>query len=307
VDEQQAKEHQAAEAEVVLHLLAERDRRLLDSLRGAPVPADLLRQVEDYLRADREARRPVAEVERRLFLSEDARSLLRHLRQQRLDELVREATGLLEKLGRLGQEREDLERLLAATPGEADINQVAERLKNSTHAFALLEEEARQRDAELEARKAELKDVGNRLERLWQGKIEEEFEREDALRMIELAGRTRETMQEFLRRATAQKIDRLSALITESFRFLLHKQRLVERILIDPVTFAITLYGADGQALPRHRLSEGEKQIFAVSVLWGLARAAARPLPAVIDTPMARLDAAHRRHLVERYFPHASH
>jgi DNA sulfur modification protein DndD len=84
-------------------------------------------------------------------------------------------------------------------------------------------------------------------------------------------------------------------------------EALVERILIDPSSFAMTLYDAAGQALPRHRLSEGEKQIFAVSVLWGLARAAARPLPAVIDTPMARLDAAHRQHLVERYFPHASH
>ena len=54
-------------------------------------------------------------------------------------------------------------------------------------------------------------------------------------------------------------------------------------------------------------MSEGEKQIFAVSVLWGLSRAAARPLPAIIDTPMARLDAKHRDKLVERYFPHASH
>jgi len=54
-------------------------------------------------------------------------------------------------------------------------------------------------------------------------------------------------------------------------------------------------------------LSEGEKQIFAVSVLWGLSRASARPLPAIIDTPMARLDAEHRNHLVARYFPHASH
>jgi DNA sulfur modification protein DndD len=49
------------------------------------------------------------------------------------------------------------------------------------------------------------------------------------------------------------------------------------------------------------------EQNLAVSVLWGLARASAHPLPAIIDTPMARLDAAHRRHLVERYFPHASH
>ncbi|HEX7376558.1 MAG TPA: hypothetical protein VF278_05570, partial [Pirellulales bacterium] len=27
----------------------------------------------------------------------------------------------------------------------------------------------------------------------------------------------------------------------------------------------------------------------------------------IIDTPMARLDARHREHLVERYFPNASH
>ncbi len=80
-----------------------------------------------------------------------------------------------------------------------------------------------------------------------------------------------------------------------------------DRIHIDPSSFAITLYSEAGHALSKERLSEGEKQIFAISVLWGLARASAHPLPAIIDTPMARLDAAHRRHLVERYFPHASH
>jgi DNA sulfur modification protein DndD len=30
-------------------------------------------------------------------------------------------------------------------------------------------------------------------------------------------------------------------------------------------------------------------------------------LPAIIDTPMGRLDSEHRNQLVERYFPHASH
>ncbi len=99
----------------------------------------------------------------------------------------------------------------------------------------------------------------------------------------------------------------MSATITESFRFLLRKRTLVKRIFIDPTTFAVTLYDNAGTALPRHRLSEGEKQIFAISMLWGLARSSSRPLPAVIDTPMARLDTAHRQHLVERYFPKASH
>ena len=82
---------------------------------------------------------------------------------------------------------------------------------------------------------------------------------------------------------------------------------MVERIHIDPATFAITLFNEAGHALSKQRLSEGEKQIFAISVLWGLARALAHPLPAIIDTPMARLDAAHRRNLVERYSPVASH
>lgn len=137
--------------------------------------------------------------------------------------------------------------------------------------------------------------------------MKEGFDREDVVRMTEQAGKTRSTMQEFLRRATERKIDRLSGTITESFRFLLRKRTLVERILIDPTTFAVTLYDNGGTALPRHRLSEGEKQIFAISMLWGLARSSSRPLPAVIDTPMARLDATHRQHLVERYFPKASH
>jgi DNA sulfur modification protein DndD len=114
-------------------------------------------------------------------------------------------------------------------------------------------------------------------------------------------------MQEFLKRSTENKIGRLSEYITESFRFLLRKKELVSRVVIDPTTFSIELEDKDGRRISKQQLSEGEKQIFAVSVLWGLSRASARPLPAVIDTPMGRLDAEHRLALLERYFPNASH
>ena len=114
-------------------------------------------------------------------------------------------------------------------------------------------------------------------------------------------------MKQFLRLATNRKIDRLSELVTDSFRYLLRKKTLVQRVLIDPETFAITLVDDQGRLVSKERLSEGEKQIFAISVLWGLSSASARPLPAIIDTPMARLDVAHRDQLVERYFPRASH
>jgi DNA sulfur modification protein DndD len=78
-------------------------------------------------------------------------------------------------------------------------------------------------------------------------------------------------------------------------------------VQIDTETFKLSLYDHDGETLPKHRLSAGEKQILAISLLWGLANASGRQLPVAIDTPLGRLDSEHRNHLVERYFPQASH
>ena len=47
--------------------------------------------------------------------------------------------------------------------------------------------------------------------------------------------------------------------------------------------------------------------MLAIALLWGLAQASGQPLPVVIDTPLGRLDSSHRAHLIERYFPNASH
>jgi DNA sulfur modification protein DndD len=306
-EEQDRHERQAVGAEVTQQLLLERDGQLLAFLRRARAGAALLRTVSEYLESDRRSRQPGESIRCRLELSEAARALLRHLRGQKLTELRRDADHLLYELARVVRQREELERALAATPDEADISGIMTRLKAATERLTLLNDQAGRLEEALAAERQRLEDREGKLRQLWEGKMDEQFKREDGQRMMQLAGRTRETMQVFLQRVTAQKIDRLSALVTECFRFLLRKTTLVERILIDPATFAITLHDQAGLAIAKQRLSEGEKQIFAIAVLWGLARAAGRPLPAVIDTPMARLDAAHRQHLVERYFPNASH
>ncbi len=62
---------------------------------------------------------------------------------------------------------------------------------------------------------------------------------------------------------------------------------------------------ADMEGRPE-RLSAGERQLLAVSILWAMGRASGRPLPVAVDTPLGRLDGIHRRQLVERYFPHAA-
>lgn len=307
VDRQAAQERGARDAELIGTLLSERDQQLLAFLKCKGASAKMLSLAEKHLAADREQRLPDKSVSRYLGLSGNAFALLRHLREHRLTELTAQALRLVEELAQVVRDQEDVERAMAVTPEESDIGRIVEELKSTAQQVSVLEEEARRLDMVVHTRRGERAGCEGELQRLLRDRVESEIAGEDRQRMMRLAGRTRETMQEFLRRATAQKIDRLSALITESFRFLLRKQTLVERIAVDPETFAITLFDDTGRAIGKHRLSEGEKQLFAISVLWGLARASARPLPCIIDTPMARLDAAHRQNLIERYFPNASH
>jgi DNA sulfur modification protein DndD len=305
---QDERERLVAEVEVVRQILMERDDGLLALLSEAKAPSAIVRKVKKHLSDDRQSRALTAkETASRLSLTTGARSMLHHLRSHKLAELGREAEALLERRTQLDGEAKDIDRALSITPEDEGIGEFLKRLRAATERLTTLNDEAKQLDRTMAERKADWEARRARLQAISEREAHEEFTQDDRQRMARIASKTRVVMKEFLTRATERKIDRLSDLITESFRYLSRKQTMVERIHIDPATFAITLYSEAGQALSKERLSEGEKQIFAISVLWGLARASAHPLPAIIDTPMARLDAAHRRHLVERYFPHASH
>jgi DNA sulfur modification protein DndD len=308
VKHQDDRERVASEAETVRQILIERDDELLSLLAESKAPATVVRKVEKHLTQDRESRALTAdETVSRLSLTTGARSMLHQLRSLRLAELQREAQALLKRRSKLDREFKDVERVLSITPKDEGIGEFLKRLLEARDRVKALSDEQKLLDQSIAERKVVWENRRACLQAINEREAREDFSQDDRRRMIRIAAKTRDVMREFLTRATERKIDRLSDLITESFRYLLRKQTMVERIHIDPSSFAITLFNEAGHALSKERLSEGEKQIFAISVLWGLARASAHPLPAIIDTPMARLDAAHRQHLVERYFPHASH
>ena len=124
--------------------------------------------------------------------------------------------------------------------------------------------------------------------------------------IIDSVAKVKETLHIFKEKLTLKKINKLENEVTECFRYLLHKSELVQRVTIDAATFTLSLYDRQGQLLPKHRLSAGEKQLLAIALLWGLARVSGRQLPIAIDTPLGRLDSSHRTNLIERYFPAAS-
>lgn len=122
-----------------------------------------------------------------------------------------------------------------------------------------------------------------------------------------LAARVGLALAEYETRLLERKLDDLRTQFLECFRLLVRKVDFVSDVIIDRTTFVMTLLDPAGRVLPRSALSAGEKQIYAIALLWALARTSGRPLPMIIDTPLARLDTEHRARLAERYFPAASH
>lgn len=114
-------------------------------------------------------------------------------------------------------------------------------------------------------------------------------------------------LDDYSKELTKAKVGELAAAVEGCFAQLWRKGDVLHGIKIDPETCSVILLDKHHRVLPKERLSAGEKQIYAISMLWALARVSGRVLPMVIDTPLARLDSKHRHHLVTRYFPHVSH
>lgn len=299
-------ERSSADAVAMLQLLEERDRRILEVVEENSASTKLQRALDEFLQADRQTRGP-HKTEGWLEFPDTALRRTNELLLHTLPELRAEASRCVQARSNLQKDLDRVERSLAAVPKEDAIRGVTEELQAASVAAAALRQKIKSVEDELRVAESRVNECTEELSRLRHKHVDELLEQDANARICALTRRTQDAMKEFLRRATEKKMDRLSEKVTECFRYLLHKERLVSKVVIDPSCFRITLFDESGDLLSKDRLSEGEKQIFAISVLWGLSQCSARPLPAIIDTPMGRLDSAHRSQLVGRYFPHASH
>jgi len=114
-------------------------------------------------------------------------------------------------------------------------------------------------------------------------------------------------LTEYVDQLRSAKINQLETSTFEMFKQLLSKGESVVQLSIDPKTYLITIKNDSGHVIRKEALSAGEKEIFAISLLWGLAQTSQLKLPIIIDTPLSRLDSTHRDRIVSNYFPNAGH
>ena len=307
VAERDAQEEAGRLARDVLSTLKKRDAALIREIKKLSRSAKLIEKIQALHTEDRKDRAKLAKTKTHLELSAEARARLHTLHDETLQTAAAQAHKLLDKQEQLESHLKHMQTEFASIPASDTLKAlIAERQKllkeidmAKTSLKALEDSLGRlQRDIE----RKELT-----LARILKGDAESGIADKDRARILAHAAKVQNTLAKFRTSVIHRHVKRIEELVLESYQQLLRKRSLVAGLAIDPDKFDITLFGKDGHRLEPSRLSAGERQLLGVALLWGLARASGRPLPTAIDTPLGRLDTTHRAHLVERYFPFASH
>ncbi|KQM98013.1 DNA sulfur modification protein DndD [Sphingomonas sp. Leaf25] len=236
-----------------------------------------------------------------------ANDQLAHLLAGQLDDVRERAAAAAGALKAARTRLADVKGAIDSIPAEERLAPFAADLEQARRALAdaRVEQEAR---AEAVARfDREVADLKAAAQNAHDAMMSAKFATEDLQKMLSQSVRVRESLVGFRKAVLEKHASRIEAAILQSFHELARKRTLIAGVRIDPANFSLELVGRRGDRVTPERLSAGERQILAVAVLWGLARASGRPLPTVIDTPLGRLDSAHRGSLISRYFPHVSH
>ncbi|MCU0533144.1 MAG: DNA sulfur modification protein DndD, partial [Hydrococcus sp. Prado102] len=302
---QAEKELKIQEAKVAKEVIEQRDERLLDYLTNLSLPSEQFDKIKFFLEQEDRLLKNELELNAEPWLHIDEKGIkqLVNLLEHQLPLQKSLAQQQIEELKQLEEELDSTERQLAVAASPEEYQKLDRLLKKA-------QQELMESKAALEAGQRKYNEVTKAIEKTKRELAkysEQTIDRTNNEHIINSVAKVQETLKLFRERLTLKKLNKLEGEVTECFRYLLHKSELVHRVAIDTNSFRLSLYDPNGQPVPKHRLSAGEKQLLAIAFLWGLARVSGRNLPVAIDTPLGRLDSSHRSNLVERYFPTASH
>lgn len=298
------KEQETKRAQLLLGELEARDEIVLQALKEAEVSSLQQQSVAQKLLQDRESRADLAKQPIFLNLPIDTyarfdESYFAQLRAE-IDKELEISKGLSEQV-------HHFERTIAQIPSAEMLQPFKDALDQSIK--ELLQEQGKM--LYLIEQQNEANNLYARLERELQILLEHtaqaRFQSETNRRVLKHIDRVDETLKLYRQAILAKNLSRLSQLILESFQKITRKQNVFARIEIAAKDYRLSLYDREDKLIPSSQLSAGERQLLAISILWGLSQASGRPLPAIIDTPLGRLDGEHRSKLVNHYFPNASH
>ena len=208
--------------------------------------------------------------------------------KRELEVQIRQLEGLTQVGILTDSERELFEQL------QAEMESCSTQIGRKTEQLRLLEEEI----LSLEKR---INEIQVEIEKLYE-KHNVSKERADFIQECDAIANV---LNQFIVRLRKNKVHLLQEKTFEMYRLLSSRSGLIKDIVIDDKTYEVRITDRNGHEIRKSALSAGEKEVFAVSLLWGLAQTSQLKLPIIIDTPLSRLDSTHRDNIVNNYFPNA--
>lgn len=232
---------------------------------------------------------------------------VQHRIQNWIHEVMTEIPEKLHKLSvyleDLEAERTEVEKRLKQVPDKDVTSPLLDTFQKLANEEGSLNEQIEVIDAKIKRLKLDEAEAERTSRRAWK-----ELAQANGLdERIERAAKAQVILDQYLERITAIKVGELQDQFVQYFKLLARKKNFVWAVEINPQTFDLTLFSQNNTLIPKTELSAGEKQLYAMALLWALRAVSGRALPIIMDTPMGRLDTDHRSALLENFFPSAAH
>jgi len=160
-----------------------------------------------------------------------------------------------------------------------------------------------------EAKKADIANSQNRIQENSTkiARLEKEIKVGERIKKSkEICDNLVQIWEEYKRQREQKLLDQLRINIFDHYKQLTHKDEVARIDISD--NFEITMYKDDGSLIGESGRSAGQKQLVATSIFWALYELSEdRPLPLIIDTPIARLDSSNRHRIATKYYSNISH
>ena len=307
IQQKSEREEDAVRAKYIYESLETRDQKLMTFIESFTKDGNILREINNHLLHERNSEYKKAQYVAYLNLDHGSVQKLSYLLSTELPKISKDIPVRIDKIKELCEQVEACERQLSSIPEEETLSEIIkeretlkEHLSRINFSLEFNAEELRKLRYELYTKNIELK-------RLLVNSAESEREEGNNQRVLAYSRKARHTLDIFRKKVLLSHLHHIEKLILDSFQRLIRKEVLIKRLSINMETFCLHLYDHTNNELTPDRLSAGERQLLATSILWGICRAAGKPLPTIIDTPLGRLDTSHRTNLVTSYFPDVSH
>ena len=212
----------------------------------------------------------------------------------------REIARLVGKQDALLKEKSELLSMQQLFDSGRYAQDILDKKSNTLNQLSTKQHELERVEAEIMVLNQEITNIKNTIDRLESSlEISKDIQKE-----LEEVESYQSLIKEFMNEARGRRANLLSKKTSDVIKKLAHKEDLISKVKIDEKTYSINLLDSKNNKVSR--MSAGESEIFALSLLQALGEVSNRKLPVVIDTPLGRLDYSHRQSIVTNYFHNVS-